>query len=771
MRKLLFVFIVGMANLTIGQTFNELLKVVANDRSMQDQFGYSVDISGNYAIIGAWSDDFSVADPNMGCAYIFEKEGIADWELVQKISASDRDDYDRFGWSVSIDGNFAVVGAYAEDHNLLDGDPQANAGAAYVFERNVAGTWNEVQKIIASDRTAGDEFGWSVSISGNTLVVGSHYDNEDEDGVAFIHHAGSAYIFDRIAGVWTQTDKLDGSGRAADIVFPGGGGGGDDLSDQFGCAVSISDDRLIIGAYHHDYNSVGAAPLSEAGIAYIFERSGGVWSEVAKIQSSDRAANDQFGYAVGIDGNFAIVGAFTEDENSVGGGTMTNAGSIYVFKRSLAGVWSQVQKIVPSDRAPGDRFGYSVSIDNSTIVVGAFQANTDESGGASLSNAGSAYTFSYDLGTDTWSLLNKIDASDRQSDDEFGVAVAVSGDEIIVGAHKQNFNTVGADDQLDAGAAYFFGQESCTPTYSSQTLTLCAGQTVTVGPYAHGETGVYEDLIFSVSGCDSIVTTNLTVTPAPSSSQEASICFGYAFEIGGSSHTESGVYVDTLTNLAGCDSLVTTTLTVSPENAVTHEKTICWGDSYTIGASTYTMSGIYVDAITSWALCDCTITTILTVQLPVDKSIAQTLSVLKAGADDATYQWIKCNPYEVLVGATNQTYIAPEVGEYAVIVTEGACTDTSSCVYVDYLGLEENSTELNFNIFPNPSNGTFTIQTNQLNSEGYKLVIQNILGETIKEQQLTNFITFVDLDNQPAGIYVIVITDGRSSYKTRLSMN
>jgi hypothetical protein len=90
---------------------------------------------------------------------------------------------------------------------------------------------------------------------------------------------------------------------------------------------------------------------------------------------------------------------------------------------------------------------------------------------------------------------------------------------------------------------------------------------------------------------------------------------------------------------------------------------------------------------------------------------------------------------------------------------------------VDYLGVDENSTELNFNIFPNPSNGTFTILTNQLNSEGYKLVIQNILGETIKELKLTNFTTFVDLNDQPAGIYVLLITDGRSSYKTRLSLN
>lgn len=746
-------------SISYGQTFTEFIKVVADDRDIQDRFGWSVDISGNYAIVGSYGDDFGVADPNMGSAYIFEKTGIADWTFAQKITSSDRDDYDRFGWSVAIDGNYAVIGAYAEDDNLVDGDPLSSAGSAYIFERALDGTWSEVQKIIASDRTAGDEFGYSVDISGTTLVIGSHFDNENELGLDYMYHTGSAYIFDRMVdGTWTQSQKIVGSGRAPDIDFPDGGGA-EDFSDQFGCAVSISGDRMIIGAFHHDYNAVGGSPIGQAGTAYIFERSVGIWSEVQKLVNADRALEDRFGWSVAIDGDYAIVSAYTEDQNVVGAATLANAGSAYIFERDLTGVWSQLQKIVPGDRSVGDRFGYDVAIDGNFIIVGSIRSNTDAFDASPLSDAGSAYSFSLDPDLGTWGELNKLDASDRQIDDQLGVSVAISGSGVILGAFQQNFNADGLVNIDDAGAAYFYSQEECFPTSSSQTLTLCAGQTVTVGPFTHSETGIYEDNIFSLDGCDSIVTTNLTILPAPSSSQSVSICFGYPYEIGGSAHTESGVYSDTVSTVSGCDSIVVTTLTVSPENAITNPITICWGESYTIGASTYTSAGIYTDIITSWALCDCTITTILNIQLPIDKSISQNLNLLTAGSDDATYQWIKCDPFELIPGATNQTYVAPTIGKYAVIVTEDFCSDTSSCVYVDMLDIVDIS-ETSFLVYPNPNAGHFTVILPEYESHHYRLELMNSLGEIVGRFIPTNENYSINIDNLAPGIYVLnVATD------------
>jgi hypothetical protein len=766
MKHLLILISVFITSASFGQIFSEIIKVVAADRDVQDRFGWSVDISGNYAIVGAYADDFGGSDPNMGSAYIFEKDGIADWEFVQKIFNSDQDDYDRFGWSVAIDGDYVVVGAYAEDHNEFDADNQSKAGSAYVFERGGDGVWDEVQKLVASDRAAGDEFGWSVDISGTTLVVGSHFEDHDEAGGDYIYNAGSAYIFDREGdGTWTETQKIVGSGRAPDIDFPDGGGG-DELSDLFGGSVSISGDHLIVGAHHSDFDEFDGSPLNEAGAAYVFERTGLVWSEVAKLDNSDRATEDRFGFSVSIDGDFAVVSAYTEDQNAVGGATMANAGSAYVFERDGGGTWSEMQKIVASDRSPGDRFGWDVYLDGDTFVCGALETNGDEDDESPLSNAGAAYAYELDGGT--WIQTNKMDASDRQIDDELGASVAISGSSIILGAYQQNFDETGAIDINDAGAAYFYSQEECTPTSSSQTLTLCEGQVVEVGPFTHDESGTYVDVITSESGCDSTVTTNLTITPAPSASHEVSICFGYSYDIGESSYTESGTYVDAVASDDGCDSLITTILTVSPENAVTQDVTICWGDTYTIGASTYDAAGIYTDVVTSWALCDCTITTNLSVQLPVDNSISQSLNTLTAGSDDATYQWIKCSPYEEIPGATDQTYVAPAIGQYAVIVTEGACSDTSSCLYVDILSNPELELAEHFKIFPNPSNGLINITFDNPHDRIYEGVIVNPLGAIVHEFKLKNTYSSFDLHNLPKGVYVLTIVGDQSTYTYRL---
>lgn len=769
-QKFLFSFLVAfLSHLSFGQTFTEIIKVIAADRDEQDRFGWSVAVSGNYAIVGAYGDDFGPSDPNMGSAYIFEKTGIADWSFVQKINNSDQDDYDRFGWSVAIDGNIAVIGAYAEDHDVSDGAPLSSAGSAYIFERDGGGVWNQTQKIVASDRDEGDEFGWSVAISGSTLIVGSHFDNEDEDGLNYMYHAGSAYIFDRLVdGTWIQSQKIAGSGRSVDIEFPGGGGGGEDLSDQFGCDVDIEGDRIIVGAYHHDYDALGGSPIHETGTAYIYERSGGIWTEVVKLQNSDRALQDRFGWAVGISGDVAIVSAYTEDENEGGTSTMANAGSIYLFERSLGGTWTQLQKIVPSDRAVGDRFGYDVSIEGETFVIGAIRANTDALDASPLSDAGAAYTFVYDGDTDSWMMLNKLDASDRQIDDQLGVSVGISEGSVLLGAYQQNFNLAGAADLNDAGAAYFYSQEECAPTSSSQTLVLCAGQTVEVGPFTHGTTGIYTDILFTEDGCDSSVTTDLTILPTPSSSQSVSICFGYLYEIGESAYTESGDYTDTVTTIEGCDSIVHTSLTVSPENAVTQDIVICWGETYTIGASTYTASGTYVDVLTSWALCDCTITTNLTQQLPVNKAINQNLNLLSADLEGANYQWIKCNPFEIIPGATNQIYVAPAIGEYAVIVTEGACTDTSSCVYVDVLGIDQLPSSSQFKLFPNPASGLANLKLDNFESGKYHIIIYNQLGQCIGQFEPNSANYTLDLDNFPAGIYVIQVKSEQSSTSQRL---
>jgi len=394
-------------------TGTEQQKIQASDKQADDFFGFSVSISGdgNTAIVGAQGED--TGGSSAGSAYIFTRSGGV-WTQQQKLLSSDIQGGDYFGYSVSIssDGNTAIVGAYLEDTG------GTSAGAAYIFTRS-GGIWTQQQKLLSSDIQGSDYFGFSVSISGdgNTAIVGAYL----EDTGAL--NAGAAYIFTRSGGVWSQQQKIQASDKQAD--------------DRFGYSVSISGDgnTAIVGSRYED---TGA---TDAGASYIFTRSGGIWTEQQKIIASDAEAGDWFGFSVSIsgDGNTAIVGAYGEDT----GGTY--AGAAYIFTRS-GGVWTQQQKIQASDQQGDDYFGYSVSIsgDGNTAIVSALYEDTGST------NAGAAYIFTRSGGV--WTEQQKIQSSDIQANDFFGYSVSISsdGNTAIVGAHNED--TGGTD----AGAAYIF---------------------------------------------------------------------------------------------------------------------------------------------------------------------------------------------------------------------------------------------------------------------------------------------------------------------------
>ncbi|MCD4825051.1 MAG: PEP-CTERM sorting domain-containing protein [Phycisphaerae bacterium] len=312
------------------------------------QFGYSVSIGGDYAIVGARGDNSWT-----GSAYIFKRDGIT-WTQQAKLTASDAATDDWFGHSVSINGDYAVVGANYADNG---GD---RFGSAYVFKRDGI-TWTQQGKLTASDAAIGNLFGESVSISGDNIVVGANHDA----GTAKI---GSAYIFEKpVSGGWvdmTQTAKLTAS-DAAD-------------GDLFGTSVSIDGDHVIVGAYGNDDGG------SSTGSAYIFEKPVSGWAdttEAAKLTASDATAGDWFGLSVSISGDSAVVGAHGSDASG------SWSGSAYAFEKPVSGGWAnmtETAKLIASDAAAYDTFGYSVAIDNKCAIVG---ATGDNSGG------GSAYIF------------------------------------------------------------------------------------------------------------------------------------------------------------------------------------------------------------------------------------------------------------------------------------------------------------------------------------------------------------------------------------------
>ena len=245
-------------------------------------------------MIGAPQDDDN--GYSSGSAYIFERDGLGHWNEVQKLTASDGAEGDWFGRSVSISGDYAVIGARYDDDN------GSFSGSAYVFERDGAGNWLEVQKLTASDGNPYDKFGLSVSISGDYAVIGAYLD--DDNGSS----SGSAYVFERDgAGNWSERAKLTASDGAA--------------SDSFGYSVSISGEYAVIGARYDDDNG------SFSGSAYVFERGEfGNWSETGKLTACDGEEQDRFGYSVSISGDDALIGAWGDDDNG------SSSGSAYVYK-------------------------------------------------------------------------------------------------------------------------------------------------------------------------------------------------------------------------------------------------------------------------------------------------------------------------------------------------------------------------------------------------------------------------------------------------------
>ena len=327
--------------------------------------------------------------------------GILDsCEGSTQIVASDPGTTDTFGTFVAIDAGWAVVSANRDD------DAGANAGAVYVFDRADLST--EFQKLLASDGESGDDFGISCAIDGDVLVVGARREDTVDS------NAGAAYVFRYDGTTWAEEQKLTASDGAA--------------SDEFGLAVAMEGDVIVIGAPRADVGGLDAV-----GAAYVFRYDGTTWNEEQKLTAGDGLGFDEFAFSVGISGTRIAVGAHRDD--STGG---TNTGSAYVFDFDGT-TWNETQKLEPTGLAGFDEFGHSIAIGGDVVAVGSWQDD------GAAGNAGSVQVFRYD-GT-TWAAEQELFASDPGVGDHLGQAVAISGATIVSGAN---------DATNSAGAAYTF---------------------------------------------------------------------------------------------------------------------------------------------------------------------------------------------------------------------------------------------------------------------------------------------------------------------------
>lgn len=343
-------------------------------------------------------------------------------------------EYDNFGYSVAISGDTLVVGAYWEDF----GETILNAGAAYVFVRSGT-TWTQQAKLIASNPDQHDNFGHSVAISGDAIVVGAP--NEDSNGTGgqadnSLSTAGAAYVFERSGTTWTQKAYLKASTPASDV--------------NFGCSVAIDRKTIVVGAYREDL----AGTIANAGGAYVFVRGVSKWTPQAHLQADNAEAGDYFGYSVDIYGNQIVVGAWGKNGDAI------YEGAAYFFWRNPStGIWAQKDYLKASNAETYDYFGRSVAISGDTLVVGADGEDgngMDGEGDNSASSAGAAYVFEH-IGAG-WTQQAYLKAANVEENDVFGGSVAISGDTIVVGATGEASNGSGPDnnDQPYAGAAYVF---------------------------------------------------------------------------------------------------------------------------------------------------------------------------------------------------------------------------------------------------------------------------------------------------------------------------
>jgi hypothetical protein len=291
--------------------WSQQAKLVAPDGERHDVFGTSVALNGNTAIIGARNDNDNGS--RSGSAYIFTRDNSGNWSQQAKLIASDGAPEDVFGWSVSIQDDTAVIGAWGDD------DDGFGSGSAYIFVRDGTGNWSQQAKLKPSDGRGSAHFGASVEIDGNTIAVGA-------SSVSSIGALpGAVYIFVHDgAGNWVQQAKL----IVSDVASNG----------FFGGSISLEGNTLVVGAMLDDENGL------KSGSAYIFTRdSVGGWSQLPKLASSDGVSNDLFGASVAITGATVVIGAPSDDDKG------PDSGSAYVFELPYLGQDSDGDGVPDSD--------------------------------------------------------------------------------------------------------------------------------------------------------------------------------------------------------------------------------------------------------------------------------------------------------------------------------------------------------------------------------------------------------------------------------------
>lgn len=369
--------------------WTEVQEFFASDPEAGDRFGTSLAWSGDTVIVGANSKD-----DNQGAVYVYRRSGDT-YQFESKLVGEDIFNPQSFGQSVAILGDTAFVGA---SNYAPEGSFEFQIGGVYVFQRTGT-TWQQTQLLVASDAQSQDYLGTSIAIDNDVLVAGA-FGREDLTGVV--------YVFRNIGGVWTEEASFTGDDT---INF-----------NYFGESVAISSGTIVVGA---------AVQERGTGAAYVFEQIGGVWSQTAKLLSPEPSETDQFGSTVEIEGDTIVVSSVLFD-----GDVVLDAGKCYVFNR-VGGLWEFFQTLQAEDLAIGRQFGWSLSLDDDGLAIGAPVVSQ---------------IYIFEFIDNRWNRVDQlIPGPSRVAYDLFGTSVLLQNDVIVGGG-----TTSGESGFAQSGAVYVF---------------------------------------------------------------------------------------------------------------------------------------------------------------------------------------------------------------------------------------------------------------------------------------------------------------------------
>ncbi len=589
----LLLFIIG--NYAYAQNWCIGGHTYSRDGNGDDRFGYSVAIFGNYAIIGSPQEEFDEEGKNSvgkaGAVYIYKKNDSGNWAFLQKIVAPDRKKDDYYGHSVAISDNYAAIGAVGKD-NPYD-RKKRDVGAVYLYQL-ADDKWEFTWELFASDMAPHAQFGQSVSISGDYVLVGAWKEEDDQNGNNSMDNAGAAYLFRRsFFGGWTQSQKIVSPERRK--------------NDYFGESVSIFENTMLIGASFRDEGN-----LDEAGAVYSYTGSyWGTWSFLNKLEPADKSDKGHFGHSISIVNDQALIGSYGDKLDINGENPINNAGSATLFTSFPNYGWEFTQKIVAENRAENDGFGWSVSLNPTNAFIGAVTKDIIINNNDPVPEAGAVYIYNK-TPSDELEPAKMLNLQEPRKGDQWGFSLASSNGSLIVGSPFHDKVNESSDDVVSNSGAVFL-LEPCDDITVSVDTSICSGDSIFLQGAYQKEAGVYYDIYPLPKGNDSIVITSLSISPVSETKNAASICEGESIWLGGAYQTEPGTYIDTLISIEGCDSIIITELSVLPVPVVNINSQICEGDSIILGGAFRKEAGTYYDTLIAITGCDSIIITTLSV--------------------------------------------------------------------------------------------------------------------------------------------------------------